>query len=77
MKTEEAIEICEKWLDHIEAQKQRATEVQKVAAMARTGQQEEAQRRLRQIDNSVTVYDGARMEPAIRHLVDIARKSGI
>ena len=74
MKTDEAIEICEGWFAYIERQKQKSIEVQKLAAMARSGQQEEAQRRLRQLDNcSVTVYDGARLEPAVRHLVKLAR----
>jgi hypothetical protein len=27
----------------------------------------------RQIDNTPTVYDGARLEPAVRHLVKLAR----
>lgn len=73
MKTAEAIEICQGWFDYIERQKQRAVEMQKLAAMARNGQQEEAQRRLRQLDNSVTVYDAGRLEPAVRHLVKLAR----
>jgi hypothetical protein len=76
MKTDEAIEICEGWFAYIERQKQRAVEMQKLATMARNGQQEEAQRRLRQLDTtSVTVYDGARLEPAVRHLVKLARPS--
>lgn len=76
MKTAEAIAICEGWFAYIERQKELAVEMQKLAAMARAGQQEEAQRRLRQMDNSVTVYDGVRLEPAVRALVKLARKSG-
>lgn len=72
MKTDEAIEICKGWFAYIERQKQKSVEVQKLAAMSRNGQQEEAQRRLRQLDNSVAVYDGARLEPAVRHLVKLA-----
>lgn len=76
MKTPEAIEICEGWFAYIERQKQRAVEMQKLAAMARAGQQEEAQRRMRQLDStSLTVYDGGRLEPAVRHLVKLARAS--
>lgn len=75
MKTDEAIEICEGWFAYIERQRQKSIEVQKLAAMARNGQQEEAQRRLRHLDNSVTVYDGSRLEPAVRHLVRLARAS--
>lgn len=74
MKTDEALEICEGWFAYIERQNQKSIEVQKLAAMARNGQQDEAQRRLRQLDScSVTVYDGARLEPAVRHLVKLAR----
>lgn len=73
MKTEEAIEICNGWFAYIERQKQKSIEVQKLAAMARNGQQDEAQRRLRQLDTtSLTVYDGGRLEPAVRHLVKLA-----
>lgn len=71
MKTDEAICICQEWFAYIERQRKKSIEVQKLAAMARSGQQEEAQRRLRQIDNSPTVYDGARLEPAVKHLVDL------
>lgn len=75
MKTDEAIEICEQWFAYIERQKQKSVEIQKLAAMARNGQQEEAQRRLRQIDRTPTVYDGARLEPAVRALVKLAKAS--
>lgn len=75
MKTAEAIEICEGWFACIERQRQKSIEVQKLAAMARNGQQAEAQRRLRQIDSSPTVYDGARLEPAVRHLVKLAQQA--
>lgn len=71
MKTDEAIRICQEWFAYIERQRQKSIELQKLAAMARAGQQEEAQRRLRQIDRSPTVYDGGRLEPAVRHLVDL------
>lgn len=69
----EAIEICEGWFAYIERQRQKSAEVQKLATMARNGQQKEAQRRLRQLDNDVTVYDGSRLEPAVRALVKSAR----
>jgi len=73
MKTSEAIEICQGWFAYIERQQQRATEMQRLAALARSGQPEEAQRRLRQMDTcSVTVYDGGRLELAVRHLVKLA-----
>lgn len=76
MTTEEAINICQGWFDYIERQRQKAVEMQKLAAMARSGQQEEAQRRMRQLDatTSLTVYDGARLEPAVQYLVKLAGK---
>jgi hypothetical protein len=73
MKTPEAIEICERWFAYIERQRQRSVEMQRLAAMARNGQQKEAQRRMRQMDNTPTVYDGATLEPAVRHLVRLAQ----
>lgn len=73
MKTNEALEICEGWFAYIERQKQRSIEMQKLATMARNGQGDEARRRMTQIDRSPTVYDGARLEPAVRHLVRLAR----
>lgn len=75
MNTAEAIEICEGWFGYIERQRQKSVELQKLAAMARAGQQEEAQRRLRQIDRTPTVYDGSRLEPAVRFLVEQAKHS--
>lgn len=70
MKLPEAIEICEDWFAYLERQKSRSIEIQKLASMARAGQQEEAQRRLRQLEQmSVTVYDGGRLEPAVRFLL--------
>jgi hypothetical protein len=71
VKTAEAIKICESWFAYIARQRAKAVEVQKLAAMARAGQQEEAQRRLRRLDSSPTVYDGSRLESAVRHLVAI------
>lgn len=75
MKTTEALEICDGWFAYIERQKQKAIYMQKLATMARNGQQEEAQRLKRQVDSSVTVYDGGTLEPAVRHLVKLARAS--
>jgi len=73
----EAIEICEGWFTYLDRQKQKAVEVQNLAAMARAGQGEEARHRLRQIDNRApVVYDGARLEPAVRHLLKRLRDSG-
>lgn len=73
MTNDEAIDICDRWFAHIEHQKQRSIEIQKLATMARNGQGEEARRRLAQIDRAPVVYDGATLEPAVRFLVKLAR----
>lgn len=77
MKAADAIEICEGWFAYIERQKQWSAQMQRLATLART-QPELAQRGLRQLDNcSVTVYDGARLEPAVRLLVKLARDGSL
>lgn len=76
MKTDEALEICERWFAHIESQRLRSIEMQKLATMARNGQGEEARKRMAQIDRTPRVYDGATLEPAVRHLVKLARATG-
>ena len=75
MKVAEAIEICEGWFAYLERQKQKAARVAELAAMSRNGQQAEAQRLLRQMDaTSLTVYDGGRLEPAVRLLVKLQKQ---
>lgn len=74
MKQAEAISVCEDWFAHIDRQRARAVEMQQLAVLART-EPEKAQRRLRQLDmQSVVVFDGGRLEPAVRALVDLARQ---
>lgn len=75
MKTDEAIAICEAWFAHNEADRARAVEMQRLATMARSGQVDEARRRMAQIDRSPRVFDGSRLEPAVRHLVEQSRLS--
>ena len=71
MKTDEAIEICQGWLDHLDRTRERAIQMQKLASKARKGpeQAKEAQREMRMLQGSPRVYDGARLEPAVRHLM--------
>lgn len=76
MKTEEAIAICETWFSHIEDERKRCVEMQRLAAMSRSGQGEEARRLMAKLDRTPRVYDGARLEPAVRHLVALGRASG-
>jgi len=69
MNVEEAREICEQWLAHIERYRQRADEILRLGAMARAGQQDEARRRRQAIESSFAVYYGSRLEPAVRALL--------
>lgn len=74
MKLADAISVCEDWFAYIERQRERSVELQRLATLART-EPVEAQRRLRQLDaKSLTVFDGGRLEPAVRALVDLARQ---
>lgn len=74
MNTAEAIAICKAWFAHNEDSRKRSVEMQRLAALARSGLDgwRKAQERMRQIDRSLTVYDGSRLEPAVRHLVERA-----
>lgn len=75
MKTDEAITVCQDWLDHLDSQKQLAEKIQELAAMAKQGpkQQREARRQLGQIDQQPTVYDAAKLRLAVEHLLSILR----
>lgn len=69
MTKSEALEECQRWLDYLEHQRNRVIEMQKLATMARQGKQEEAQKRMRQMDRQPKVYDGARLEQAVKVLM--------
>lgn len=75
MTTSEAIEICEGWFRHLDRQRNKARQMAELATLARTGPegQKEAKQRMRQIDRQPKVYDGARLEPAVRHLLRMVR----
>lgn len=74
MKADVAIAICNEWFNYLDRQRDRARKVQELAAMARAGDGLEARKRLRQMDHeSVTVYDGGRLEPAVRALIKLAQ----
>ena len=71
MNTNEAIEICNQWFAYLDGQEARLIKMQKLAAQARKGPEEakKAQRELRNMDRQPKVYDGARLRPAVMHLV--------
>ena len=68
MTLDEAKAECKRWLAHLERQKEKSAEMQKIAADRRAGRCDlsEARRRIRRLDNGVTVYDGARLADAVR-----------
>lgn len=72
MTLQEAKNECNRWLAHLDRQKKKALEIQKIAAMRRNEEidEQEARRRIRQIDGvGVTVFDAANLEKAVRLLL--------
>ena len=78
MTTDEAIEICEAWFAHNERQHAKTKRLAELAALARTGPEghEKARKELAQIDRTPTVYDGGRLEPAVRQLIAALPREG-
>ena len=78
MTVAEAVEECQLWWAHLAKAKARAEEIQRLAALAKTGEkgQKTAQERLRQIDSEgLTVFDASKLEKATRFLVEAARRN--
>jgi len=71
MNLKEAREECERWFAYLESQKERSLNFQKLAALRRKNKisLEEARRQQRQFDNSIYVYDGAKLEIAVKTLL--------
>ena len=71
IKTSEAVDICNEWLRYLDRQAAKAKRLSELAAMARKGpeEQKQAQREMRRMDRSLTVYDGGRLRPAVEHLL--------
>lgn len=70
---DKAIEVCEQWFAYNERQKQNTITLQKAATYARRGDRKEALRLKSSIDNQPKVYDGARLEPAVKLMVKALR----
>lgn len=70
---------CQRWLNHLEQQKKRATAMQQLAADRRSGKctEEEGRRRLAAIDvgHGVTVHDGAKLAEAVTMLLKLTERS--
>jgi hypothetical protein len=72
MTLDEARAECERWFAYLKRQENKSIEMQKLASLRRSGEidETEARRRMRSLDNcSVTVFDGARLEQAVRVLL--------
>ena len=71
MKLDEALAECQRWLDYLKQQEEKSIALQRIAMERRKGAVgiEEANRRVRAIDNGVKVYDGAKLADAVRVLM--------
>lgn len=71
MNLKEAKAECERWFAYLESQKERSLQFQKLAAKRRKGEigLEEARRIQRNLDNSIRVFDGAKLEIAVKTLL--------
>jgi hypothetical protein len=68
MTIDEALKVFEAWLEHVERQRIKALQMQRLAALAKTDPAE-AKRRMRVMDRQPRVFDGARLEPAVRKVL--------
>lgn len=76
VKIDEAKAECERWFRHLQRQKDKAAEMGRIALDRRNGaiDESEVKRRVRALDNcSVTVFDGANLEKAVRALLKHVR----
>ncbi|MGR3178773.1 MAG: hypothetical protein ACUZ8E_12020 [Candidatus Anammoxibacter sp.] len=72
--TKEAIKICEHWFKYLDRQRDHTKRLATAAKIARTDQIK-AKQILRQVDaEKMVVFDGAYLEPAVKHLVELKLK---
>lgn len=74
MTTGEAIEICHSWFRYTDEQAKRSKRMQEPATQARKGPEEaaKAKREMNRLrGRGVTVFDGARLRPAVEHLISL------
>ena len=71
MTDDEAIEICESWFAYLARQAEKTKTLQQAAGLARRGEVQAARRLKNSVDRQPKVFDGARLEPAVRHLVSV------
>lgn len=70
MTTDEAIEIANGWLRYLDEQRARAKRMEDLAKLAKTDFVE-ARRQLLMLDRGLRVYDAAKLEDAVKHLIKI------
>jgi predicted Fe-Mo cluster-binding NifX family protein len=72
VKLAEAKDECARWFAHLDRQREKSLALQKIATQVRSGEitSEEGQRKARTLNGAgVTVYDGARLEQAVKLLL--------
>ena len=71
MTPSEAREECSRWLAHLDHQRERTMLMQQAAALARAGDKIAAREICDRVDRTPRVYDGARLEQAVRVLLEL------
>lgn len=72
MNTEKAIEICDKWFNYLDRQRDHSKRLAEAATLARNGEKLKAKQIARQVNmEKMVVFDGAYLEPAVKHLVKL------
>ncbi len=72
MKMAEAKAECERWFAYLDRQRDKSLALQKIASRVRSGEitSDEGRREIRNIDGRApVVYDGARLEQAVKLLL--------
>lgn len=77
MKIAEAKAECERWLKHLDGQREKAEAMQRIASERRAGNlsQEDARRKVAALDDqrSLRVFDAGKLEVAVRTLLKHVR----
>lgn len=53
--------VCERWLNHINQQRETTETLQKAASLARSGDREEAMKLKSKVDSQPKIFDGANL----------------
>lgn len=69
MTKDEAIEICNRWFAHNDRQRWKAERMLEAARLAKQGDRNGALRIRSEVDSSPVVFDGERLEEAVKCLL--------